>query len=340
MKREIKKLFLISCVLLIALIVNAQQKEFPKLTGPYLGQKPPGRTPTLFAPGIISTEFHEHSFPTFSPDGNRILFTRGFISNYVYKFPVRILSVTNDNGWSAPEFADFTPQLETSEAYFSPDGTRIYYSVHEEVENDPDDKKSFDIWYVEKLLRTWSDPIKLGKAINTENHELQATVTRDLRLYYLGHYKKGKSNYGIYRSKFLDGNYATPELLPESINSGHTNWTPFIAPDESYLLFSSDRPGGHGSGDLFISFRRKDDTWADPLNLGPPTNSAYNERYPYVSPDGKYLFFVSDKVNDSLLIEKDYRYQEYEQKYKSAGNGWCDVYWVSAKIIEELRPKE
>jgi len=246
----------------------------------------------------------------------------------------------NDNGWSFPEFADFTSQEETSEAYFSPDGTRIYYSVYDEIHNSPDGKKSFDIWYVEKVKLTWSDPIKLGKAINTEKNELQATVTKDLTLYYLGYYEKGKNNYGIYRSKFLDGKYATSELLPDSINSGHTNWTPFIAPDESYLLFSSDRPGGYGSGDLFVSFRREDDTWTDPINLGPTINSANNERYPYVSPDGKYLFYVSDKVSNALLMEKGHTYREYEQMYKSAGNGWSDVYWIEARVIEELRPKE
>ena len=56
-------------MLLLAVIVYAQQTDFPKLAGPYLGQKPPGMTPVIFAPGIIATEFHEHSFPSFSPDG-------------------------------------------------------------------------------------------------------------------------------------------------------------------------------------------------------------------------------------------------------------------------------
>ena len=330
---------LVYCLLPV-LVLGFQTGDFPNLTGPYLGQKPPGMTPEIFAPGIISTEFHEHSFPSFSPDGNHVLFTRGFISNYTYKFPIRILSIKNDDRWSFPEFADFISQEETSEAYFSPDGARIYYSVYDEVQNSPDGKKSFDIWYVEKNGQTWSAPIKLGKAINTEKNELQATVTKNLTLYYLGPFEKGKNNYGIYRSKFLDGKYATSELLPDSINSGHTNWTPFIAPDESYLLFSSDRPGGYGSGDIFVSFRRENDTWTDPINLGPPINSANNERYPYVSPDGKYLFYVSDKVSNALLMEKGHTYREYEQMYKSAGNGWSDVYWIEARVIEELRTKE
>jgi hypothetical protein len=51
-----KKPILISYMLLLSAIVNAQQTDFPKLTGPYLGQKPPGMTPIIFAPGSVSTE--------------------------------------------------------------------------------------------------------------------------------------------------------------------------------------------------------------------------------------------------------------------------------------------
>jgi len=72
-----KKRILIACVLLVAAVTtNAQQKDFPRLAGPYLGQKPPGMTPEIFAPGIVSSEHQEHSSLAFSPDGNYLFFTK------------------------------------------------------------------------------------------------------------------------------------------------------------------------------------------------------------------------------------------------------------------------
>jgi len=54
---------------------------------------------------------------------------------------------------------------------------------------------------------------------------------------------------------------------------------------------------------------------------------------------GKFLFFMSDKVNDNLLTGRTYSYKEMEKFYLNPGNGFSDVYWLDAKIIEELKPK-
>lgn len=53
-------------------VCYAQQDDFPVLRGPYLGQKPPGLIPEIFAEGVMTTEFHEHSSPAFSPDGKEV----------------------------------------------------------------------------------------------------------------------------------------------------------------------------------------------------------------------------------------------------------------------------
>ena len=70
-----KLIYIIVVMLVIATSIPAQKKDFPKLTGPYLGQKPPGPTPELFAPGIISTEKNEHSPAIFSKDGNELFWS-------------------------------------------------------------------------------------------------------------------------------------------------------------------------------------------------------------------------------------------------------------------------
>ena len=126
-------------------------------------------------------------------------------------------------------------------------------------------------------------------------------------------------NLGIYRAELVNGEYAKPEVLPPSINTlkGIRNWTPYIAPDESYLIFCSTRGlPASDQGDLYICFRRPDGSWTDPVSLGEPINSTEMERFPAVSPDGKYLFFTRDTPGHDE-----------------------DVYWVSAGIIGKLKAK-
>jgi hypothetical protein len=95
-----------------------------------------------------------------------------------------------------------------------------------------------------------------------------------------------------------------------------------VALDESFIIFSSFR-GGLGRSDLFISFRKSDGDWAKPVNMGPKINSAYKDEYPYLTPDGKYLFFNSNRPSS--------------QNRKAIPDGPGNIYWVDAKIIYDLK---
>jgi Tol biopolymer transport system component len=86
-----------------------------------------------------------------------------------------------------------------------------------------------------------------------------------------------------------------------------------LAPDESYLIFCSDRAGGYGKDDMYIVLARQDGRWTTPLNMGSLVNSPHEEYIPYVTPDGKYFFFTSNKSGDR------------------------DIYWMDARIIDRLR---
>jgi Tol biopolymer transport system component len=142
------------------------------------------------------------------------------------------------------------------------------------------------------------------------------SITRNGTLYFMSYAPGTRNNYGINRSELVHGEYAKPELLPRSINlTPFLNWTPFIAPDESYLLFSSNRRDpDHDDGDLYISRRQPDGSWTDPVSLGEPVNSPTQERFPSVSLDGKYLFFT--------------RWTPDHDE---------DVFWVNAATIPALR---
>ena len=121
--------------------------------------------------------------------------------------------------------------------------------------------------------------------------------------------KGEKGSFDLYRSKLIDGRYTELENLDEKINTEYIEIYAVIAPDESYLIFMSDRTDGFGSTDLYIAFRQKDGFWTEVKNMGEKVNSERGENFPWVSPDGKYFFFGSDR------------------------NGNYDIYWISASAI-------
>lgn len=83
------------------------------------------------------------------------------------------------------------------------------------------------------------------------------------------------------------------------INSNWTEKMPAVSPDGKFLIFSSDRPGGYGEHDLWVSYRNlSTGVWSSPINLGSEINSKASEILPYIHPDGEQLYFSSNREND------------------------------------------
>ncbi len=285
--------------------------DFHNLAGDYFGQTPPGATPQVFARGIVSTEENEHSAPSFSPDGNEVFW---FANRYPDEGPRLSMTMRQENGrWSAPRITRFGIM-----PVFSPDSRRVYYYLPRPPLSAAQDDAPLDIWFAERKGDNWGEPQCLNLTLRYPELRLACmpTLTHNGTLYFLGYLAEAKVNQGIYRVEFINGEYTKPELLPRSINlPGSHNWAPFIAPDESYLLFSSDRPGALDDyGDLYVSRRRADGSWTDPVSLGEPVNTRSQECFPGLSPDGKYLFF---------------------QRHTPRNKG--DVYWVEAASVPALR---
>ena len=138
--------------------------------------------------------------------------------------------------------------------------------------------------------------------------------------YYFDTYKKNSPNFPIRYSQKIDGKYEKPKALSKAINKGTNLSHPFIAPDESYLIWDAKREDGYGSSDIYISFKQQDGSWSNAINLGDKINTEAWEAAASVTPDGKYLFFNRNIGSNS-----------YEN---------VDIFWVDAKIIETLRPKQ
>lgn len=310
-----KHICIVSVMLVIATSVSVQQKDFPTLTGPYLGQKPPGMKPVIFAPGIVSTRIGVASI-SFTPDGKEVYFAR-HTSDANDLGEILYMRIEN-NQWTAPELAPFSGDYRDWNLNLSPDGNRLYYTSRRPFQVGDKPKKDNDIWFVKKTERGWSKPINPGYPINTEKMDCYASISNKGTLYYHGFdYPDSRGGADLYRSLLVNGKYSEPENLGEAINSKFHDYDVFIAPDETFLIFASPgRPDGFGSNDLYISFRKQDGSWSRTVNMGNRINSMASEICPSVSIDGRYLFFSSNR-NESM-----------------------DIYWVDTKIIEELKSKK
>lgn len=300
------KKLIITIMLFIAISLFGQ--EFTNLKGDYLGQTPPGDVPVIFAPGIISVDSTvEHGYPSFSPDGDQVFWQsnlrhKGKETEIFLKVMRRVAGQ-----WTEPESSPYGGMPA-----FSPDGRHIYFIPINTEEN--------GLYFVSKQGEKWSEPKSID--LITRFPELKymygPSITNNGTLYFFSHAEGlgSRNDFGIYRSESINGVFAKPELLPLCINEteGVMNWMPFIAPDESYLLFSSDRQTGEQN--IFISFRELDGSWTEAHSLGETINTKKGERFPYVSPDGKYLFFTRWYGRDNE-----------------------EIMWVSSAIINEIKRK-
>jgi len=295
-------LAVVCIVLVIGSIGDAGREPSTK----YMDQTPPGLEPQIFAKGIISTSARELN-SVFSPDGDLFLFTRRDPTQ-----TYRIMETRNGlNGWSTPSVTPFTEEHGAVDPAVSWDGKRIFFGSSR-----PGTLGDSDIWVVGLSPDgSWGEPRNLGHPVNTPGSENHAAPTDDGTLYFhsAGHPGLGESD--IFRAAVSGDSYSIPENLGPSVNSEASEFDPFVAPDQSFLIFSSTRKGGFGGGDLHISFRNEDGSWTRAANLGGEVNTSATDYCPKVTPDGRYLFYTS----------------------RSTGEG--DVYWVDARILERYRPR-
>lgn len=303
----------------------------PALSGSYLGQAPPGRTPQIFAPQVISFGFHEHGL-TFSRDGTEAFFVTTDVG---YSHYVIVRLVRRKGRWAAPEVAPFSGRDKDGIVRFSPDGRSLFFSSHRPRQGQTAPGVDSDIWMSERTVDGWTEPLNIGPPVNTEGVEAQPSVSSSGTLYYQADYDQ-ETAYDLYTARVENGRFAIPEKLGPGINTDFNESAPFVSPDESYLVFQSNRPGGLGSMDLYVSFRLSDGSWGQPVNLGATINSPAAEFAASVSPDGQYIFFSSYRAPGA----DPYRgksYGELHDLYRAPENGYGTQYWVSSEIIEELR---
>lgn len=277
-------------------------QEFPILKGPYMGQKPPGMVAEPFAPGIISKDGWELE-GVFAPGMKEFYFT---LDRGIHDGPNKtgrrhtVVGFRQENNiWKK-----YTEFLRRGEVTFSPDGKRMHMAEG----------------YRDRLGENWSERKNLGPMFDRKDWGIMRLSASAKGTYVFDDYK---SDDLIRISTLKDGKRQPPKKMSSVINTGKWTAHPFIAPDESYLIWDSERKGGFGDSDLYISFKQKDGSWGAAINMGPGVNSDKWDAYASVTPDGKYILF-NRRIDDGKDTDKMN----------------VDIYWVDAKIIEKLRAKQ
>ncbi len=261
-------------------------RNFPELEGPYMGQTPPGLRAEVFAPGIVSTDAWEVE-GVFSPGMTEFYFTTRGGDREV---PTVIGYRQEGRIWR--KYLEF---IRDGEVTFSPDGQRMYMAEG----------------YRDRVEDGWTERQLLAPMLQEEDWGIMRLSASAAGTYVFDDYKGGDV---IRVSHVIDGVRQPPQIMGPVVNTGEWTAHPFIAPDESYLIWDSEREEGFGDSDLYISFRQDDGSWGAAINMGEHVNTDRWEAFATVTSDGKYILF---------------------NRGMAPGN--TDIYWVSATIIDKLR---
>ncbi len=284
--------------LILKLGGNADPQRFPELRGSFIGMEPPGKQPKVFAPDIV---LPSHSSVTSTPDGKEFYWQSAKQTIWTTRW--------DKDGWKRPEAVPFSQAVERQYRddvpFVAPDGKRMFFTSTRPISGVEPGKEN--IWYVERASEGWANPKPVSAEVNSLTLHWQVSVAASGTLYFAGTGPECYGSMDVYSSRLVNGSYQKPVNLGPVINGQGNDAFPFIAPDESYLIFGKD--SSVNSAYFSISFRGPQGQWLPPIRL----SQEWKGYCPVVSPDGKYLFYLG-------------------QAEVAA------IFWINAGFIRELRP--
>jgi WD40-like Beta Propeller Repeat len=301
---------------------------------PYDSAKPLSRA-TLFAPGTISTGDYD-SHVTFTPDGREIYFLK--LAPNFSRWSI-FVSRYKDGTWSQPEVAPFSGQYQDADPYITADGKHFYFISDRPVEAGGERQSHHDIWVMDKTDSGWSAPRHLPAPVNSDADSYYPIVLKNGTLYFGSERGDSRGLGDIYRAvPQKDGSYAVENLGPP-VNSSAGEYEAFVTEDErSLLLAATRRPDSLGDYDLYVSHKQADGKWSEPVNLGPEINSPARELSPKLTPNGKYLIWMSCRVPALPAKPQRRTTAEVLKELRAPGNGLGDIYQIDVSAVPGLKP--
>jgi hypothetical protein len=238
--------------------------DLRSLSGPYLGQVPPGLSPQVFAPGFISLASSNEYSAAFSADGSEFYFTRQFPNDQNLYETHLVAGI-----WSEPAPVAFSARYGAHEPHITLDGLVLYFGWFRAVPEGESSDMDYGIWAVDRITGGWSEPRYVGQG-------MYVSSDRSGQLY-VTHLPT--SSPAVAQVTLSEGRFTAYERITSGAH-------PCIAPDGSYLVY--DLNGGEL---LFVRFRLPDGAWGAAKNLtgqGIPRRAGIAS----ISPDGLYLFYT------------------------------------------------
>lgn len=315
---------LVALLALIGCGSTPREMPTPPRTGDYLGEGLPGDSPALFAPGLISTGNRQRD-TAISADGDRFLYTLWGLGRGT------IIEVVRRNGrWSDPEVASFSGTFSDLEPFFDPRGGRLVFSSQRPLPGETE-AGDWNLWSVELTSSGWGSPWPI-EGVNQDGDEFYPAIGSTGAIYFTAERAGGVGGEDIFRAAWANGVYGAATPLGSGVNSPEGEFNAYVAPDERLIIFSSARADGLGGGDLYLSRRGDDGRWLPARSLGPRINSPALDYCPFVSPDGRVLFFSSFRASAGLPGRLSYR--DLLAALDGPRNGQGSLYWVSASVLE------
>ena len=268
--------------------------------------------------------------PAFSPSGDTVYFLKCLPNANFYAICV---SYHKNGQWSAPKVAPFSGQYTDADPFVTKDGNTLYFVSNRPVDEVDSIKADWDIWKAERTVSGWGKRIHLDSPVNSGSSEYFRTLADNGNLYFGSARKDSKGRADIYVSKWINNQYSAVENLGDSINTADNEYEPFIAPDESYIIFMATIPNGIAIADFYISYNING-KWRKAKKLPAPINSTATEWGGKASRDSQYFFFGSSRnlITDTLPQREDMR--AFEKRLHSAGNGLGDIYVIKFSEVK------
>jgi len=249
--------------------------------------------PELFGAHLATDEDNRHSALTFSPAGDELYYS-------VYKNnqqPQKIFFSRWINGsWSEAAIASFSGTYRDGQPLFSPDGKRIYFYSNRPESSGLIPSNDYDIWYVERSGDGWGDPVNAGQLVNTDDDESVYTFSENGDFYFKRQTKDSKEF--LLRSELVDGILQTPTIIKE-LSDQVSFVQPVAIEGQDYFIFTNNvQKGRFYYSALLISYKNLDGSWSPPKDMGDMINFGEG-RFPSLSPDGEFLYFVSYRTGIS-----------------------------------------
>lgn len=291
-----------------------------------------GAAPQIFAPGIISGPANDPS-PAFTPDGNTVFFTRSNSSQSTI-----LVSQLSGEIWSKPQIAPFSGEWRDLEPTMAPDGSFLIF-----VSNRPakDQGKPLDgfyngaaqtsrggnLWRVDRTSSGWSDPHRLSDIVNSNTSIYSPSIAADGSIYFMQP-TGTKTKFHLFRAQFSRGTFATPLAVPVSAGEDIGDFDPAVAPDESFMVFSSVRMADKGTS-LFIALKRNGG-WTTPQYMGDvvsiPQSGSIEAR---LGPDRRTLYFSNSYVDPALPRQDRAESDKGLERMAEWNDGLANIWYVS-----------